>query len=106
MEKQSIGGLVTSITPCKLSFANENYYASYEAIVIPQMVNNANKGIQVKVDNAIYQWQMSISNSQGMQSGSEYTFNITVKEEGLSVTTEQSIGWNTGSTGSGSVTVE
>lgn len=105
LEEQSIGGLVTSITPCKLSSANENYYASYEAIVIPQGVNNMYKGIQVKLGNAIYQWQMSISNNLGMQSGSEYTFNITVKEEGLSVTTEQSIDWNTGSTGSGSVTL-
>lgn len=67
----------SSITPCKLSSADGNYYASYEAIVIPQMINSV-RGIQVKVGNAIYQWQKRFPNDLGysyMQSGSEYTYN-------------------------------
>lgn len=83
LKEASAGNTASSIVPFKLPDA-KNYYASYEAIVIPQGVTNYNKGIQVKVDNAIYQWKMTLSDNS-MKSGMEYTFNITVKEQGLTV---------------------
>lgn len=94
---------IATITPFKLS-ADGTYYASYEAIVIPQEFT-VGRGIQVKVDNTIYQWSVMSSSTLQMESGNEYTFNITVKEQGLEVSAGSSIDWGTGSNGTSSVTL-
>ena len=104
-EKQAGDAIAATISPFKLSAANENYYASYEAIVIPQGIT-VGKGIQVNVDNTIYQWSMTLSSGSIMKSSHEYTFNITVDARGLNVQIDTSIGWNAdGVSGSGSVTL-
>lgn len=105
LSEASPGSSETTITPFSKSVADEDYYASYEAIVIPQGVTNTNKGIQVKVGNATYQWEMELAANQ-MYSGNEYTFNITVDAKGLTVSAGSSISWNNnGTTGEGTVTI-
>lgn len=96
---------IATITPFKLS-ANKTYYASYEAIVIPQDIAYIGKGIQVKVDNTIYQWSIKPSSVLHIESGDECIFNITVDAKGLGVQIDTNIGWNSdGASGSGSVTL-
>lgn len=107
LEEKVVGNTIATITPFKLPFTNEDYYASYEAIVIPQVVTGMYKGIQVKVDKATYQWAMELSDrATQLKSGMEYTFDITVKEVGLEVSAGSSIDWtDKGTTGTGSVTL-
>lgn len=103
-EKQA-GEAIATITPFKLS-ADGTYYASYEAIVIPQVINGTKKAIQVTVDNTTYQWSMTLSSGAMMKSGNEYIFNITVDARGLDVQVDTSIGWGAdGASGNGSVTL-
>lgn len=102
---EKTAGNLTTITPFELSAAGEDYYASYEAIVIPQGVIGT-KGIEVKVGNATYQWAMELSDgATQLKSGYEYTFDITVKEQGLEVSAGSSISWGEGGSGSGNVTL-
>lgn len=100
------GNRNSTITPFKRPYTtDEDYYASYEAIVIPQDVAGRYKGIQVTVNNTTYVWGMTLSSGYQMESGKEYTFDITVKEQGLEVSAGSSIDWSTGGSGSGSVTL-
>lgn len=103
--EKTAGNVITTITPFELSSTDEDYYASYEAIVIPQDIGS-DKGIRVSVDKTTYQWAMELSDGAAqLESGKEYTFDITVKEQGLEVSAGSSIDWSEGSSGSGSVTL-
>ena len=97
------------ITPYKLSTpASSTYYATYEALVIPQTTNIGNKVIKIKVGEATYTWAVKLPDNVYMynvRGGQAYTFNITVKEQGLEVTVDNSIPWGAGGSGSGSVTI-
>lgn len=95
-----------TITPRKATDVSiNNLLAAYEAIVIPQVVTNGTKLFSIKArgySNFVY----TTTENNVWEPGKEYTYNITVKAEGLSVTTNQSIDWDeTGSTGSGSITL-
>lgn len=93
------------IIPYRLANPTDRYYATYEALVIPQQITNTGKTIQVKVGDATYEWEVTCA--QNVLYGNYlYIYDITVKEEGLRVTTNQSIGWNiSDKTGSGSITL-
>lgn len=103
--EKTAGNVITTITPFELSSTNEDYYASYEAIVIPQDIGSY-KGIRVRVDKTTYQWAMELSDgATQLKSGYEYTFDITVKEQGLEVSAGSSINWGEGGNGNGNVTL-
>lgn len=91
------------ITPCTLSSANSEYFASYEVLIVPQSIDN--KCIAVQVGNATYKWQIT-QPSGSYEGGTMYTYDITVTPTGISVTNTNSISWTTGSTGSGTVTMQ
>ena len=96
----------STIIPCKLSSPNHDYYASYQALVIPLDMEAAKKSnLNVIVDGVTY--RCKLKNHSGyvihLQSGYLYTFNITVKEHGLDVKVSESIGWGEGNTGNGEV---
>lgn len=97
------------ITPYKLSTpANNAYYATYEALVIPQSTIIGNKVIEVRVGEATYTWTVKLPDdlySYSVRGGQAYTFNITVKEHGLNVTVNESILWGSGTSGNGSVDI-
>lgn len=86
------------ITPYKLPSANDDCYASYQALVIPDGVPGS-KEIKVVVDDIIY----TLSSVATYYSRYRYTYNITVQEEGLEVSVAQSTTWTNGNGGSGSV---
>lgn len=102
---ETAAGDQSTITPFRKSAVTGDYYASYEAIVIPQSV--ADKAIQVKVGNATYQCAMAVpDNPNDMTSGYQYTYSVTVKETGLTVSAGSSISWSTGGNGTGTVTIK
>ena len=76
------------IIPYRLPSANDGCYASYQALIIP-----------VIVDDVIY----TLSNIATYNPRFRYTYNITVQEEGLEVSVAQSSTWTNGNGGSGSV---
>lgn len=101
---ETAAGDQSTITPFRKSAVTGDYYASYEAIVIPQDIGSY-KGIRVRVDKTTYQWAMELDGATQLESGYEYTFDITVKEQGLEVSAGSSISWSAGGNGSGSVTL-
>ena len=87
----------------------EQPFASYTVLAFPMhMVDVSGSRIeilQIKVGDAVY--KLKTDTLLVYIAGQVTTYNITVKAEGLSVTTGQSIKWDTehGSTGSGSITL-
>lgn len=81
---------------------------AYEVLVIPQYTppqpHPQAHNITVDVDGAIYKWTIARDNIVWL-GGTKYTYDITVKENGLSVSVKESIGWKDGASGSGSVTL-
>ncbi|MCD8275962.1 MAG: fimbrillin family protein [Alistipes sp.] len=77
--------------------------ATYQALVIP--LSQGNPSIVINVDGAKYSYTIKGVGSI-FSGGNQYTFNITVKEEGLEVTVEENIGWEEGNTGSGTVEID
>ena len=89
-----------------LSFIPKKQSAlAYEVLVIPQYTPPQPQAhnITVDVDGAIYKWTIARDNIVWL-GGTKYTYDITVKENGLSVSVKESIGWTDGASGSGSVT--
>ncbi len=84
----------------------EKPFASYMALVIPYN-GVMSPLLTVEVDGTKYQLpQSSFTDKQFVEysAGQVYTFNVTVKENGLNVKVGKSIGWGTdGATGSGEV---
>ncbi|MFK2675751.1 fimbrillin family protein [Bacteroides fragilis] len=83
----------------------EKPFASYMALVPPTQ-GIVSPLLTVEVDGTKYQLlQSSFTDEQIVyyNAGQVYTFNVTVKENGLDVTVGESIGWDTGNTGSGEV---
>lgn len=89
-----------TITLHRLSSPGDGCYATYVALCIPW--GNSNESINIKVDDATYQVPML---TYGLTSGYQYTYTITVKEEGLEVTPQIS-SWTDGTSGSGTVEIE
>lgn len=101
-----------TITPYTFTTPNKGAYATYQAIVIPQLIGTSQKKtILVTVGKATYKWEISITSIDGidlneLSGGYEYTFNITVKEQGLKVNyAEQGVNW-TKNTFEGTVTLD
>ena len=92
-----------SITPHAVTATGDNTLAAYEALVIPQTVNGNTRLFTIAA-NGYSDFVYTLTEAITWQSGMEYTYNITIKGSELEVSTSQNIGWNTGSTGSGSVT--
>lgn len=80
-------------------------YATYEAILIPQQITGTGKTIQIKVGDAIYNYEIKCDNGK-FSGGEEWIYDITVKENELDVSMDykENISWGTdGATGSGEV---
>lgn len=80
-------------------------YATYEAILIPQQITGTGKTIQIKVGDAIYNYEIKCDNGK-FSGGENWIYNITVKENKLDVTIDdtENIGWGENDkTGSGEV---
>ena len=80
-------------------------YATYEAILIPQQITGTGKTIQIKVGDAIYNYEIECDNGK-FSGGENWIYNITVKENKLDVTIDdtENIGWGENdNTGSGEV---
>lgn len=86
----------------------EKPFASYMALV-PPLDGRVSPLLIIEVDGVKYQLlqdSFTDENNVSYRGGQVYTFNVTVKENGLDVTVEETIGWGTdGATGSGSVTL-
>jgi len=95
-----------TIEPYRLPTPSGNNFASYTAIVIPLDIVRV-PAIRVMVDGTIYKYDFPTGYGGFREFGSncQYTCNITVKEEGLSVNGVQITQWDTGASGSGSVTL-
>lgn len=99
------GSSIYTITPYRLPSPNGNYFATYQALVIPFGYDVIQKSlIRVEVDGATYSYRLSSSGTGvgSFNSGYQYTYNITVKAEGLEVTTS-SIAWGIGTIGTGTL---
>mgnify|MGYP000310053743 CR=1 FL=1 len=82
---------------------DDDIYATYEAVVIPQTIADTRKTIEIKVGDTTYSYEVECSKGQ-YTSGEEWIYNITVGAKGLDATVEEgNIGWGEGDTGSGSV---
>ena len=81
----------------------ENPFASYTALVTP-VSGSISPLLTVEVDGTKYELLRSSFTDESMvnyKAGQVYTFNVTVKENGLDVTVGQSIDWDKGDTGNG-----
>lgn len=95
------------ITPYKNpNQTDAGIYATYEAVLIPQQITGTDKTIQVKVGDAIYNYEIKCDNGK-FSGGENWIYNLTVKENKLDVSidyTENIIGWGENDkTGSGEV---
>ena len=94
------------ITPYKNpNQTDAGIYATYEAVLIPQQITGTDKTIQVKVGDAIYNYEIKCDENK-FSGGKNWIYNITVKENELEVSIDysESISWGTdGNTGSGEV---
>lgn len=85
----------------------EKPFASYTALV-PPLRGVVSPLLIIEVDGIEYQLRQSnFTDEQFIEyrAGQVHVFNITVKENGLDVTISESIGWDTGSTGSGEIII-
>lgn len=93
----------SEIIPYKNPNPADGMYATYEAVVIPQMITGTGKTIQIKVGKTTYSYEVKCPKGQ-YTSGEEWIYNITVDAKGLKVSVEENIGWGTdGATGNGEV---
>lgn len=101
------GASSTTITPYELPSPVDGSFASYTALVIPlQETDGRSVSLCITVDGITYRYT-PWKRRNLWSGGNSYSYIITVSEQGLSVTTQQTIGWNnTGNNGSGSVTVQ
>lgn len=87
-----------NITLCKLNDPAGGAFATHEGLLIPQSVEQNEKlYVQVTVDGTIYRWRMQLSDNEiSLKGGYQYTFDITVKEQGLSVYSYKYPTWEEG----------
>lgn len=86
----------------------EELLASYEALVIPQEIDEGKNLFVINIEGYDTFYYKLPDGGITWQSGTEYTYYITIKGSSLSVTTSESIGWSTkdAASGSGSVEIE
>ena len=88
----------SSITPQTITPTNE-YAASYQALLIPQTINE--EFISITIDGKTFHYTPETETT--LEPGHVYTYNITVLYYGLKVSVEQSPTWTDGNDGTGSV---
>lgn len=88
------------VTPCEKAAPDDNDFASYRALVVPDGVQGE-RTLQVVVDGVAY----TASKPATCLPGYRYTYRVTVREQGLEVSVAESIGWN-GTSGTGGVALE
>ena len=88
----------SSITPQAITPTNE-YAASYQALLIPQTINE--EFISITIDGKTFHYTPETGTT--LEPGHVYTYNITVLYYGLKVSVEQSTTWTDGNDGEGSV---
>ena len=91
----------SSITPQAITPTDE-YAASYQALLIPQTIDDA--FISITIGGETYHYTPEPQTT--LQPGHVYTYNITVFSYGLEVQVTESIDWNTTNTGNGNLTLE
>lgn len=103
-----IGGVNNAtINTYQLPSADTDWYATYQALVVTLSSSFEGKmpRIVVNVDGTEYSYEIKQGVGSIFTGGWQYTFNITVKEEGLDVYSYVWPTWEAGGSGSGSVTV-
>ena len=97
----------TIVHPHRCDQAASGCFATYEALVMPQTVESAQKNITIQVDDVQYVWEITMLTTDvwniSFDSGCQYTFDITVDAKGLEVSVAQSTTWTDGTDGEGSV---
>ena len=91
----------SSITPQSITPANSEYAAFYQALLIPQTIDDA--FISITIDDKTYRYTPETGTT--LQPGHVYTYNITVFSYGLDVQVTESINWSATNTGSGGITL-
>lgn len=84
-----------TITPYELPSPNDGYYATYQALVIP--LASGNPCIRINVEGTEYSYTIVQDVGSIFTGGYQYTFNITVRAEGLNVYTYKYPTWEEGS---------
>lgn len=87
----------SSITPKAIT--PTEYAASYQALLIPQTINE--EFISITIDEKTFHYTPETETT--LRPGQVYTYNITVLYYGLKVSVEQSPTWTDGNDGTGSV---
>lgn len=89
----------TTITP----YRPDNTEHTYLALLNGQTIGAGTEFIQITANGNTYSYKPDVPKE--LATGTAYTFDITVKETELEVTVNESIGWGTGNSGEGSVTL-
>lgn len=106
---EKVNGRLINVVPSKLANPPYGASASYEVLLIPQAIPQGTsqkimqQKIKIMVGDATYVWNMAVGGGT-LLGGHIYTFDITVKEHGLEVSVNETIGWDTnGASGGGSI---
>lgn len=96
-----VEGGTNTITPYRHD--TDNTKRTYLALLSRQTIGTDKDFIKITTNGLTYSYKPD--EPKELVAGTAYTFNITVKATGLEVTVNESIGWDTGNSGEGSVTL-
>lgn len=102
------GATKGSISPHLASTPATGYFATYEALAIPQTVTAGTRllAFTAKKGTTVYgPFYYTLQKDAEWKPGHVYTFDITIFHHGLDVQVSESPKWNTGTGGEGSVTL-
>lgn len=97
-----------SIKPHRAATPTDGYFATYEALVIPQDVTAGTRLLTFTAEKngtSHGPFHYLLQNDVQWQGGYVYTYNITISYSNLDASVGESIDWATGNTGTGSVTL-
>lgn len=103
------GATKGSISPHLASTPATGCFATYEALVIPQDMAAGTKLLTFtaeKDDTSYGPFYYTLQNNAEWQPGYVYTYDITIFHYGLDVKVSESINWENGGTGNGSITLQ
>ena len=107
VNQTGVEGNGTEVTP-KTETAAGGSAPAYIALLIPQQMQDK-KFIKVTIGTGDaardYYYTPTGSTNANLEAGKQYNYTITVKKTGLEVTVNENINWDTGNSGSGSVTL-
>lgn len=87
---------VANLKPHRWNSANSLYDATYECIVVPQNIVASTNLFSIELDDEPLSYTYSTENTILLESGREYTFNITLNRHSIKVETGAILNWNTG----------